>query len=73
MVETVRNEMEQAVAQYEDKPRDEWLFDFPAQVALCGTQIWWTVEVNIAFSRLEEGFENAMKDYSKKQVRDSFR
>jgi len=38
------------------------------QVALLGTQIWWTTEVNIAFSRLEEGYENAMKDYYKKQV-----
>lgn len=38
------------------------------QVALCGTQIWWTTEVGIAFARLEEGYENAMKDYNKKQV-----
>ena len=38
------------------------------QVALSGTQIWWTTEVNIAFARLEEGYENALKDYYKKQV-----
>ena len=37
-------------------------------MALCGTQIWWTTEVNIAFARLEEGYENALKDYNKKQV-----
>ena len=42
---------------------------FCFQVALCGTQIWWTTEVGIAFSRLEEGYENAMKEYNKKQVR----
>ncbi|XP_067673689.1 dynein beta chain, ciliary-like [Haliotis asinina] len=65
---TVRHELTEAVSGYEEKPRDQWLFDFPAQVALCGTQIWWTTEVNIAFGRLEEGFENALKDYSKKQV-----
>lgn len=65
---TVRHEMTEAVSSYEEKPRDQWLFDFPAQVALCGTQIWWTTEVNIAFSRLEEGYENALKDYNKKQV-----
>ncbi len=35
---------------------------------MCGTQIWWTTEVNIAFGRLEEGYENALKDYFKKQV-----
>lgn len=38
------------------------------QVALAGTQVWWTTEVNIAFSRLEEGYETAIKDYYKKQV-----
>jgi len=32
------------------------------------TQIWWTMEVNIAFLRLEKGYENALKDYYKKQV-----
>lgn len=65
---TVRHEMTEAVTSYEEKPRDQWIFDFPAQVALCGTQIWWTTEVNIAFARLEEGYENALKDYNKKQV-----
>ena len=39
-----------------------------SQVALAGTQIWWTTEVNISFARLEEGYENALKDYYKKQV-----
>ena len=37
-------------------------------MALTCTQIWWTTEVGIAFARLEEGYENAMKDYFKKQV-----
>lgn len=38
------------------------------QVALTCTQIWWTTEVGVAFSRLEEGYENALKEYNKKQV-----
>ena len=29
---TILNEMEGAVNSYEEKPRDQWLFDFPAQV-----------------------------------------
>lgn len=37
-------------------------------MALTCTQIWWTTEVGMAFARLEEGYENAMKDYYKKQV-----
>ncbi|XP_058960986.2 dynein beta chain, ciliary-like [Pocillopora verrucosa] len=65
---TVRHELSEAVVSYEEKPRDQWLFDYPAQVALCGTQIWWTTEVVLAFGRLEEGYENALKDYYKKQV-----
>ncbi|NWQ82098.1 DYH9 protein, partial [Columbina picui] len=65
---TVRDEMTEAVIAYEEKPREQWLFDYPAQVALCCTQIWWTTEVGIAFARVEEGYENAMKEYHKKQV-----
>ena len=42
--------------------------DFQAQVALTGSQIWWTVEVSAAFAKLEEGYENALKDYYRKQV-----
>ena len=68
MKETILHELEDAVVAYEEKPRDQWLFDFPAQVALNGSQIWWSTEVNISFSRLEEGFENALKEYNKKQV-----
>ena len=69
MQSTIRHEMTEAVVSYEEKPRDQWLFDPPAQVALAGTQIWWTTEVNISFARLEEGYENALKDYYKKQVK----
>ncbi|XP_036372722.1 dynein heavy chain 9, axonemal [Megalops cyprinoides] len=68
MRSTVRHEMTEAVTAYEEKPREQWLFDYPAQVALTCTQIWWTTEVGIAFSRLEEGYENAIKEYYKKQV-----
>ena len=68
MASTVRYQFTEAVVTYEEKAREQWLFDYPAQVALATTQIWWTTEVNIAFSRLEEGYENALKDYFKKQV-----
>ncbi|XP_063046887.1 dynein axonemal heavy chain 11 [Engraulis encrasicolus] len=68
MRSTVRQEIMEAVAAYEDKPREQWLLDFPAQVALTGSQIWWATDVGIAFDRVEEGFEAALKDYNKKQV-----
>lgn len=68
MRKTLHQLFGEAVVAYEDKPREQWLYDWPAQVALVGTQIWWTIEVNIAFARLDEGYENAMKDYQKKQI-----
>ncbi|KAF0872636.1 DYH9 protein, partial [Crocuta crocuta] len=68
MKATVRHGMSEGVVAYEEKPREQWLFEYPAQVALTCSQIWWTTEVGIAFARLEEGYESAMKDYYKKQV-----
>nr|KAJ3421855.1 hypothetical protein HK105_002054 [Polyrhizophydium stewartii] len=68
MCSTLRHLLGEAVASYEEKPREQWIFDHPAQITLAGTQIWWTTEVNVAFSRLEEGYENSLKDYYKKQV-----
>lgn len=57
-----------SVIAYDEKPREVWVFDWPAQPALCTTQIWWTSEVNVAFAKLEEGYENSMRDYQKKQI-----
>lgn len=68
MRSTVRSQFADGAVTYEEKPREQWLSDYPAQVALAITQIWWTTEVNITFARLEEGHENSMKDYNKKQV-----
>ncbi|KYN05431.1 Dynein beta chain, ciliary [Cyphomyrmex costatus] len=65
---SIRHYFSEAVVTYEEKPREQWLFDYPAQVSLCGTQIWWTTEVNLAFARLEEGYDNSLKDYLKKQI-----
>uniref|UniRef100_A0A8C8AZP1 Dynein axonemal heavy chain 17 n=1 Tax=Otus sunia TaxID=257818 RepID=A0A8C8AZP1_9STRI len=68
MRSTLRRLIPEALVTYEEKPREQWVLDYPAQVALTCTQIWWTTEVGIAFSRLEEGYENAMRDYNKKQI-----
>ncbi|NWI40584.1 DYH17 protein, partial [Picathartes gymnocephalus] len=68
MRSTLRNLIPQALGTYEEKPREQWVFDYPAQVALTCTQIAWTSEVGVAFSSLEKGYENALKDYNKKQI-----
>lgn len=68
MKESVRGHLSEAVSVYEDRPREQWILDFPAQVALTGSQIWWSNDMELVFKRLEEGFESALKDYNKKQV-----
>lgn len=41
MRSTVRHEMTEAVMAYEDKPREQWLFDYPAQVnSISGMLVW---------------------------------
>ena len=45
-----------------DKPREEWIKDYNAQVALLTTQIVWTEDVNRAFEELSSGAETAMKE-----------
>jgi dynein heavy chain len=56
------------VKSYEEKPRLQWILEQNAQIGLTGTQIFWTSEVGNSFDRLEEGNENAMKDFNKKQI-----
>lgn len=68
MKSTIRHYIADSTLSYEEKPREQWVFDYPAQASLCSSQIWWTTEVNTAFASLEEGYENALKDYQKKQV-----
>nr|XP_020468391.1 dynein heavy chain 11, axonemal-like isoform X3 [Monopterus albus] len=68
MKECVRGHLFEAVSVYEDRPREQWILDFPAQVALIGSQIWWSNDMELVFKRLEEGFESALKDYNKKQI-----
>ena len=48
--------------------QEQWLSNYHAQVALAETQIFLATEVGAAFSRLEEGYEGALKQYYKKQI-----
>ena len=55
--------METAVNWDVEKPREQWLFDYPAQVVLTGTQIYWTEETERALEEYEGGQEDAVKRY----------
>lgn len=46
-----------------EKPREMWLFDYPAQLALLASQILWTEETETALEELENGQEDAVKKY----------
>jgi len=59
--------MADAVSVAEDKPRHEFMYDWPAQITCSALRIIYTEEVNIAFEQLEEGNENSLKEYNKKQ------
>jgi len=48
-----------------ERPRQKWLFQYPAQIALTASQIIWSEEVNSQFDAFADGNEQAMKEYSK--------
>ncbi|XP_055849033.1 dynein beta chain, ciliary [Episyrphus balteatus] len=68
MRNTLRHHFRQAVIAYEKKPRHIWIFEWPAQPALVTTQIWWTTETDDAFVKVSMRYENAIKDYNRKQI-----
>eukprot|EP01028_Stygiella_incarcerata_P003513 TRINITY_DN1708_c0_g1_i1.p1 TRINITY_DN1708_c0_g1~~TRINITY_DN1708_c0_g1_i1.p1 ORF type:complete len:4499 (-),score=1316.34 TRINITY_DN1708_c0_g1_i1:2775-16271(-) len=72
MRESLRRIAEVSVVGYEEKTRESWLIDYPAQIVLLVSQSWWAAEVFAAFAQLEEGNENALKDYNKKQIQQLF-
>eukprot|EP00698_Gefionella_okellyi_P007644 TRINITY_DN186_c0_g1_i3.p1 TRINITY_DN186_c0_g1~~TRINITY_DN186_c0_g1_i3.p1 ORF type:complete len:1316 (+),score=388.60 TRINITY_DN186_c0_g1_i3:1699-5646(+) len=67
MRSTLRHVLGEAVNGFLETNKSDWVRQYPAQVALVAGQCWWSTEVNQAFELLEDGNENALKDYSKKQ------
>ncbi|EDV95038.1 GH23822 [Drosophila grimshawi] len=68
MRSTLHELFRRALVAFGEKSRDIWLYDWPAQVALCCSQIHWTVDVNRSFASMEEGYEGAMKELHKRQI-----
>jgi dynein heavy chain len=65
--DTLRYVLEQAIetaVNWEvEKPRHFWVEDYPAQIVLVGTQIYWTEEAQSSLDELEGGQEDAVKKY----------
>ena len=55
--------VEKAVNWDIDTPRHDWLFNYPAQLCITGTQIYWTDETQQALEEYEAGQEDAVKKY----------
>lgn len=57
----------EAVYRYmEAGTRTDWITNVLGMVALAGSQVWWTWEVEDVFTRVSQGDKKAMKVYSKK-------
>ncbi|KAM6338976.1 LOW QUALITY PROTEIN: dynein axonemal heavy chain 11 [Podargus strigoides] len=65
-LEDMRLPIMEVILAYEEN-RENWGFDYPAQAALTASRIRWVSDVEIAFSRLEEGLASVRKDCHKKQ------
>ena len=57
-----------ATGVFEEKPRYGFIFDWCAQICGVVCRIAFTEELNMSFERLEEGNDNALREYNAKQV-----
>ncbi len=44
MVSSIRYVIKEAVADYIVKDRKKWVIDWPGQVVICASQVYWTIE-----------------------------
>lgn len=49
MRSSLRKSMAESVISYEEKAREQWLFDYPAQVSLCGMIRLKTIEYSFGY------------------------
>ena len=57
----LREITDRSVKAYPTKARDEWIFDWPSQIILVVNQIYWCLEVEEAFQKLQAGQKDAMR------------
>jgi len=58
MKSSLVNIVKESVEAYKNTPRKDWVIDWPGQIVLAGSQIYWTAEVEEAIVK-----ENGLKDY----------
>ena len=62
----LKTELHLAVKSYEDKPRHYWQLDWSAQMSVLVSRIIYTEDTGRCFDQLEEGNDNAIRDYMHK-------
>ena len=63
MINSIRKVISEAVEAYKKTVRDRWVLEWPGQVILCGSSIFWTTEVTEAMAR-ENGIQVMCDDFS---------
>lgn len=63
MINSIRKVISEAVEAYKKTVRDRWVLEWPGQVILCGSSIFWTTEVTEAMAR-ENGIQVTCDDFS---------
>ncbi|CBZ32638.1 dynein heavy chain, putative [Leishmania donovani] len=67
MKRSMKVHIREANAGYLEKPRNEWIYQYPCQAVIVASRIWFTTEVHQAFTQIEEGNDMGMKDLLKSQ------
>ena len=57
MILSIRYVIKDAVAEYPKVARRKWVIEWPGQVVICSSQVYWTLDVENAFRN------NTLKDY----------
>lgn len=70
MKKTLHTIVKKSVFYYAKEERMEWIKNQIGMVALVGTQIWWTFQVEDVFRRVKEGDKHAMKQELAKETSD---
>ncbi|KAJ3106842.1 Dynein heavy chain 7, axonemal [Phlyctochytrium planicorne] len=58
MLESVKSIVEEAYYAYTTKPREQWVLDWPGQVVLCVSSIYWTIGMERAIMQGKKGLED---------------
>ncbi|EDV27935.1 uncharacterized protein TRIADDRAFT_52992 [Trichoplax adhaerens] len=64
MTGSLQKIIEQAMDSYPQDPRPKWVLDWPGQVVICASSVYWTLEVMAALSQ-QHGLENYLQKCNK--------